>query len=1141
GASLVVGVVTTANHATVPAGQVISQNPTAGTSVLPGTSVALVISLGPTPVLVPNVVGLTEAAAGTAITGASLVVGAVTTANHATVPAGQVISQNPTAGTSVLPGTSVALVVSLGPTPALVPNVVGLTEAAAGTAIAGASLVVGVVTTANHATVPAGQVISQNPTAGTSVLPGTSVALVISLGPTPVLVPNVVGLTEAAAGTAITGAGLAVGAVTTANHATVPAGQVISQNPTAGTSVLPGTSVALLISLGPTPVLVPNVVGLTEAAAGTAITGASLVVGAVTTANHATVPAGQVINQNPTAGTSVLPGTSVALVVSLGPPPVLVPNVVGLTEAAAGTAIAGAGLAVGAVTTANHATVPAGQVISQNPTAGTSVLSGTSVALVVSLGLSAVVVPDLVGLTQLQAESALFAAQLMLGTAALQSHPSAVAGQIFAQAPVAGSAVDPGTEVNVTISTGPSIADGAAPQVTLHSPGANSQVTFLTDVVATITDANLALYQVHVARADQVDEANPAADDADYELIGEGTVNVNNAIVAKFDPTTRDNDTYLIRIRARDKGGLVTAKTVLVSVRAEAKLGQFSLAFTDLSIPLLGIPIQVIRRYNTFNANASGDFGFGWKLGFFDGDIRETPPNQGGGVFDDTPFVDGISRVFVTTPDGRRVGFTFELLRTGGGFFGFTYSPRFRADPGVYETLSTTGADNALGRAAGGEAVLFLFGFTWRPDHYVLTTTDNLKYRFTTSGKLETITDLNNNVVTFAAGQISHSSGQSIALLRDGQNRITRVVDPDGNAIVYDYDVRGDLVAVTDQANLTTRFTYHPVPRHFLNEVIDPLGRQAQRTEFDENGRIVATIDALGNRTEQNFDPSNFIGTVTDARGNITTLVYNARGNVLERHDPLGNVTRYEYGDPANPDKETAVTDPRGYVTRRAYDTRGNVVSTVDALGNTTTVTYNSLNKPTKVVDAFGQSIALRYDAAGHMLEVVNSAGLPTAMTRDGQGRVTTLTDAAGNVTRVEYDGGCACGRPGKVINPDGSFRLYEYTFQGLTNRVINEVGAEVRFDYDGSGRLLSTRDALGNETRFVYRGPLLAEIVDAMGRSTRYEYDAQNRTNKIIDAGVRVVKSGWVSLWLPRANWPGCAAISRRTSRPASVLAFAA
>ena len=82
-------------------------------------------------------------------------------------------------------------------------------------------------------------------------------------------------------------------------------------------------------------VATPNVVGQTQAAATSAITGAGLTLGTVTTASSTTVPSGTVISQNPAAGTQVAAGSAVALVVSSGPPQVATPNVVGQTQAAA--------------------------------------------------------------------------------------------------------------------------------------------------------------------------------------------------------------------------------------------------------------------------------------------------------------------------------------------------------------------------------------------------------------------------------------------------------------------------------------------------------------------------------------------------------------------------------------------------------------------------------------------------------------------------------------------------------------------------------------------------------------------------------------------------------------------------------------
>lgn len=142
-------------------------------------------------------------------------------------------------------------------------------------------------------------------------------------GGTNVTVPNVVGMTQAAASTSITGAGLTVGTVTMANSTTVAAGDVISENPAAGASVASGSAVALSVSSGPAPppqVAVPNVVGNTQAAATTAITGAGLKVGTVTMASSKTVAKGSVISEDPAAGTMVAPASAVNLTVSSGPP-----------------------------------------------------------------------------------------------------------------------------------------------------------------------------------------------------------------------------------------------------------------------------------------------------------------------------------------------------------------------------------------------------------------------------------------------------------------------------------------------------------------------------------------------------------------------------------------------------------------------------------------------------------------------------------------------------------------------------------------------------------------------------------------------------------------------------------------------------
>ena len=123
------------------------------------------------------------------------------------------------------------------------------------------------------------------------------------------------------------------GATWSAWSATVPAtlanGALVKVRLTSSTSYSSLTTAVLTVggvsgsfavtTATPTPVAIPNIVGFSQIAAGSAISGAALTVGNIELGNSDTVPAGSVISQNPASGTTVPPGTAVNMVVSLGP------------------------------------------------------------------------------------------------------------------------------------------------------------------------------------------------------------------------------------------------------------------------------------------------------------------------------------------------------------------------------------------------------------------------------------------------------------------------------------------------------------------------------------------------------------------------------------------------------------------------------------------------------------------------------------------------------------------------------------------------------------------------------------------------------------------------------------------------------
>ena len=132
-------------------------------------------------------------------------------------------------------------------------------------------------------------------------------------------IPNVTGLLLADAGFIVTASHLHVGNVTSAASLTTPAGHVISQSPAGAGTADSFSTVDLVVSLGALMTDVPDVLGYDQVSAEAAIVAANLVAGTVSTQHDAVVATGHVISQSPAGGVSGLQGSSVALVVSLGP------------------------------------------------------------------------------------------------------------------------------------------------------------------------------------------------------------------------------------------------------------------------------------------------------------------------------------------------------------------------------------------------------------------------------------------------------------------------------------------------------------------------------------------------------------------------------------------------------------------------------------------------------------------------------------------------------------------------------------------------------------------------------------------------------------------------------------------------------
>jgi hypothetical protein len=86
--------------------------------------------------------------------------------------------------------------------------------------------------------------------------------------------------------------------------------------------------------------------------------------------------------------------------------------------------------------------------------------------------------------------------------------------------------------------------------------------------------------------------------------------------VATFDTTVLQNGIYTIRLTGRNSpfvGALTSTDSVTVTVRGRAKPGAFRIAFRDLTVPVPGMPIDIVRAYDSTDSGIH-EFGAGWSL-----------------------------------------------------------------------------------------------------------------------------------------------------------------------------------------------------------------------------------------------------------------------------------------------------------------------------------------------------------------------------------------------------------------------------------------------------------------------------------------------------------------------------------------------
>jgi RHS repeat-associated protein len=352
----------------------------------------------------------------------------------------------------------------------------------------------------------------------------------------------------------------------------------------------------------------------------------------------------------------------------------------------------------------------------------------------------------------------------------------------------------------------------------------------------------------------------------------------------------------------------------------------------------------------------------------------------------------------------------------------------------------------------------------------------------------------------------------------------TRIQYPRGNATEFRYDAIGNLTQVrrkvigappgTDLAtDLVTAFTYEPT-YNLVKTITDPRGNATSLTYDYELGET-----SRGNVRRVTFPPGG-----PTAPEVVTT--YLATGQIDTVTEPMGGVMKVQY-DPVTglPNRVTqGFGTPDASTIQVAYDTLGNATSVTDPLGNSVTLSYNARNQVAYATapPPFGWITNVRYDANGNIAQIDRQAlsyasSLPalgttvpgdswqsTVFTYDMLDRAQTIKDDLGHVTTLTRD---PSGNLASATDGNNHQTRWEYDERDLVTKTIDAALGETRFLLDANGNVTEVRDARDNPTAYAYDDfDRVSQVIFANGTDQLYAYDRASNVIQYTDPADRVI-----------------------------------
>ena len=378
--------------------------------------------------------------------------------------------------------------------------------------------------------------------------------------------------------------------------------------------------------------------------------------------------------------------------------------------------------------------------------------------------------------------------------------------------------------------------------------------------------------------------------------------------------------------------------------------------------------------------------------------------------------------------------------------------------------------------------------------------------------------------------------GNTIKYERDENGNVIKQINPDGTFTLARYNEKNMPLVQVDESNNVVISEYDESGVNVIKKY-QSLSQVADAASMVSNSFNLSTVDHTDYAmTVYTYYPASetaeiagLIRTITDAEGHITEYTYGTSGNakglpikkVIKDGNTVVNSVEYEYNSQLQVSKEkTSVDISRNIyaVKEYEYDKFNNVTKVKNfGTGSTAAVTISEYDKLSRKTAEYTPNFSAdkshgtltTYYPSGAVKTQTDTLGNVTSFTYDAYGNVTEKTNADGTINITEYDGLQREKATYFKFKADAEKQILtstEYKFESGKLRTIKttyitaekQVVTETLADFRGNTVQEKTNGEI-KRTSVYYANGQLKNQTDALGNTTKYEYNYLNKLTKTI------------------------------------------